>query len=108
MTFGGGLFLVAEDVLYLLHAEAALVEEGAAGVSGEVPVQTLCDAGGMAYLAEDGIGFAIAADGCKVLGTAILLQQLLGTALPQLIEGDMDGLAGLLLRDDEHVADDIM
>ena len=38
MLLCGFLFLMAKDVLYLLHSEAALVKQRGTGVSGEVPM----------------------------------------------------------------------
>ena len=62
MALGGCLLLVAEDVLDLLHEETTLVEEGATGVTGQMPVQVLGDACQTAYRAEVGVAAAVVAN----------------------------------------------
>ena len=67
VALGGGLPLVTEDELYLLHAESSLVEERAAGVAGEVPVEVLLQPGDGGQTAEVEVTLTVGADGGEVL-----------------------------------------
>ena len=87
VALSGGLALVAKDELYFLHAEAALVEEGAAGVAGEVPVQVFLEACLLGYLAEVGVAVAVVADGGELLGRGVAAEQGEGLAGEEDVEG---------------------
>ena len=74
VALGGLLFLMAEDVLYFLHAETTLVEESATGVTSQVPVQVLGDACLVAYGTKVGIAAAVVANVGQFFQSGIVMQ----------------------------------
>lgn len=82
VTFCDGQLCVSQYELYLLHAQAVLVEEGGAGVSCQVPVQVECDSRRLCHLPQRVVGGFVVAYVCEVLQGAILVYEFECPALP--------------------------
>ena len=104
MLFGGFLFLVAKDVLDFLHTEAALVEEGAASVAGQMPMEVLLDAGELGYLADRVVAIEVAAYVGQVFECAVLTDEEGGFSAPKGVDGDLKVTVGFLLVENEDSA----
>jgi len=101
VPLGGGLALVAEDELDFLHAEAVLVEEGTAGVAGQVPVEVFGDACGLGYEAQVLVAVCVVADGGESLDGGIACEDGEWCAVEECGEGNGEWSAGFLLSEGE-------
>ena len=97
VAFGGELFAVAQDVLDFLHAQAVLVEQGGAGVAGQVPVEVAGQAGLGGHLAEEAVGVLVVADVGEALEGVVAGDELQGAAPEERGEGQLQGAARLVL-----------
>ena len=104
VALGGGLSLVAQDVLYLLHAQAALVEQCGAGVACQMPVQVLADGGELCHLPQVFVSFFVVAYGGQLLGRLVALQQAGGLAAEEGVEGYAQAVACLVLAYHEQLS----
>ena len=62
VSFGSLETLVSEHVLDLLHPEPPLIKQGAAGVSGEMPVDAFPDACSSGHLTDNLVATTVVAD----------------------------------------------
>ena len=99
--------LVAEHVLDLLHHESSLVQERAAGVAGQVPMDMLPDSRCCSYLANQLVAMAVMADIGKGLDGWVSLDDIEGLAAEDVRYRYLHDVAGLQLIDSQHAVPEL-
>lgn len=101
--FGCGLFLVPEYVLYFLHTQSVLVEEGGTGVACQVPMRVSGDSCKMGDDSQGVICLMVVAYVCKMFQSDVSVENSEGLACKKNIEREKDGMVCLFLIKGEYV-----